>query len=267
MSAVSVVIITKNEEKNIVDCIRSAQLLSDDVVVVDCGSDDETVSLAQKAGARAFEIEWKGFGFSRNFGAEKANNSWIFSLDADERITPELASVIKELQLNSKDQVFRFRRINYFAGTEIRFGTLGFEKVSRVYNRNHCYWDFTQVHEKLISSKDFTTIKIGGFITHFGLKNYEDFRQKSVLYAQLSAEKYIDEGRKPNALKRYASPLFNSFKSYIFQFGFLEGRQGFMMAKMIAHYSWLKYNYLHKFSKHKVQIKEFRAPLQAAKTA
>jgi len=267
MSAVSVVIITKNEEENIVDCIRSAQLVSRDVIVVDCGSDDETVSLATANGARVFEIDWQGYGFSRNFGAARARHNWIFALDADERITPEMAAAIKGISLNAKDNVYRFKRINYFGGNKIRFGTLGYEKVSRIYHRQHCRWDLTQVHEKLISSKPFTTVITGGFINHFGLKNYKDFKGKSELYARLSAEKYLEDGMKPNLFKRLSSPFFNSFKSYVIQFGFLDGRQGFMMAQMIAYYSWLKYHYLRQFTKHNIPVKAIRTQLRPAKSA
>ena len=267
MSAVSVVIITKNEEENIVDCIRSAQLVSRDIIVVDCGSDDETVSLASANGARVFEIEWQGYGYSRNFGAARARHNWIFALDADERITPQMAAAIKGLSFDSKENVYRFKRVNYFGGNKISFGTLGYEKVSRIYHRQHCRWDLTQVHEKLVSSKAFTTIMTGGFINHFGLKNYQDFKAKSVLYARLSAEKYIEEGKKPNLVKRLSSPLFNSLKSYLFQFGFLDGRQGFMMATMIAYYSWLKYYYLRQYTKHKIPVKAIRTHLRPAKTA
>ena len=94
MSKISVVIITLNEEKNIIDCIRSAKLLSDDIIVVDSGSVDNTVQLARHEGARVFPIKWQGYGFSRNLGAGKAKHNWIFALDADERISPALATII-----------------------------------------------------------------------------------------------------------------------------------------------------------------------------
>ena len=79
--------------------------------------------------------------------------------------------------------------------------------------------------------------------------------------------KYIEEGKRPNLFKRLSSPFFNSLKSYVFQFGFLDGRQGFMMATMIAYYSWLKYYYLHQYTKHKIPVKTIRTHLRPAKTA
>ncbi len=267
MSAVSVVIITRNEERNIVACIRSARQLTSDIIVVDAGSEDDTVKLAEKEGARAYTIEWQGFGFSRNFGASKARNNWILSLDADERISSELTAAVQQTSFASQHEVFRFRRNNHLNGKIIRFGTLGYEKVTRIYNRLQCEWDLSLVHEKLVSALPLQRTRIKGHINHFGLKSFEDFRSKSVLYAQLSARKYYREGRKVNFLKRFISPLFNSLKSYFFQYGFLDGVKGFKMARMIAYYSWLKYSYLHKLHKQKVITKDFRATLHPAKTA
>src|SRR6476660_9693532 len=101
MNSLSVVIITRNEEHNIAGCVQSAKLVSDDVIVVDSGSDDQTIKLAIQNGARVFSIHWEGYGFSRNYGSVRAKHNWIFALDADERISPELASSIEKLNLNN----------------------------------------------------------------------------------------------------------------------------------------------------------------------
>ena len=208
MNAVSVVIITRNEESNIVACIRSAQQLTDDIVVVDCGSDDGTVAMAKAEGARVFDVEWQGFGHSRNLGAERARHNWIFALDADERISPELAAAVHHLDLSTATRMFRFRRQNHIASEKIRFGTLGYEKVTRIYNRQVCSWDLSLVHEKLISQQEVSRIMLQGHIEHFGLKSFDDYRNKSVMYAQLSARKYYADDRKVMVLKRYISPIF-----------------------------------------------------------
>src|SRR5215204_1692236 len=107
MSLLSVVIITLNEENNIVDCIRSAKRVSDDVVVVDCGSDDLTVAMARREGARTFSIDWQGFGFSRNFGAAQAEHNWVLALDADERVSEELAQSIKNTEFHADNLLIK----------------------------------------------------------------------------------------------------------------------------------------------------------------
>lgn len=267
MIAVSVVIITRNEEQNIVDCIRSAKALTDDIVVVDCGSEDATLQLAAQEGARTSLVEWQGFGYSRNFGASLARHNWILALDADERISPELVKSIHQLDLSKAGQVYRFRRNNHLAGKRIRFGTLGHEKVTRIYNRFNCQWDLSLVHERLVSDQHLHRSRIKGHIDHYGLKSFEDYRSKSVLYAQLSANKYYKEDRRVSVLKRFVSPLFNAVKSYVFQLGFLDGKHGIKMALMIAYYSWLKYAYLQQLQQQKIITKEFRTTLQPAKSA
>jgi len=248
MDRLSVVIITCNEEHNIAGCIESAKLVSDDIIVVDSESQDQTVHLAQEFNARVFSIRWKGYGFSRNFGANQAKHNWILALDADERITKELAKAIDKLQLDELNVIYRFRRRNFLRQQKIRFGSLGFETVKRIYNRNYAKWDLTLVHEKLASTRPVKK-RIAGYIDHYGIKSKEDYLAKAILYAQMSAEKYFLQGKKSNALKRYFSPLFNSVKSYFFQLGFLDGSKGWITAKIIAYYSWMKYFYLRQLLK------------------
>lgn len=243
MNILSVVIITRNEENNIADCIQSARLISNDIIVVDSGSEDNTISLAEQYGAKVFSITWMGYGHSRNYGAAQAKNNWILALDADERMDQTLALSIRSLRFDNDNCIYRFRRKNYLGKREIRFGALGFETVKRIYHRDHAKWDLTQVHEKLVSPHSKKAI-IAGHIRHYGLKNAEDYKAKAVSYALMSAEKYFFQGYETSFLKRMASPLFNSLKSYVFQLGFLDGRLGFTVARTIAYYSWLKYFYL-----------------------
>jgi glycosyltransferase involved in cell wall biosynthesis len=248
MNSLSVVIITRNEERNIVDCIQSAKLISDDIIVVDASSKDQTVNLAVECGARVVATTWKSYGASRNLGAEKAKNDWILALDADERISRKLAQSIWDLNFNDTDAIYKFRRTNYLGNKKFRFGTLGFETVKRIYNRTNAAWDLTLVHEKLVSAAHRRKL-INGHINHFGLINEQDYKARATLYAQMSAEKYFLQGKRTTLLKRFISPFFNSVKSYIFQFGFLDGRPGWISAKTIAYYSWLKYSYLHQLWK------------------
>ncbi|MGZ5191937.1 MAG: glycosyltransferase family 2 protein, partial [Flavisolibacter sp.] len=109
----SVVIITLNEENNIIDCIRSAQSLSDDIIVVDAESCDRTIQFAEQEGASVYSTEWLGYGFSRNLGASKSKYNWILALDADERVSPELIRSIQISDLDNPFNVFNFRRQNY----------------------------------------------------------------------------------------------------------------------------------------------------------
>lgn len=240
---ISVVIITKNEAHSIVDCINSARLITDDIVVVDSGSFDNTLAVAQQRGAKVITLDWNGYGAAKNNGAELAKYDWIFSLDADERITPQLAASIEKLNLNKAGCVFQFNRTNYIGGKKIRFGTGGFDKVIRLYNKQNVSWDLTAVHEKLIGIN--TKVKIKGNLIHYSAKSVSNYNDKITFYAKLSAEKYFAQNRHASFTKRFIAPIFNSFKSYFLQLGFLDGRTGLGLAKTIAYYTWLKYQQLH----------------------
>ncbi len=242
MHPVSVVIITLNEEKNIVPCIRSARQVSDDVIVVDSGSSDLTLDLARSEGARIYHLSWQGYGNARNYGAEKARNPWIFALDADERITPLLANSMNHLDFSNPNHLYKFRRINFIGNRKIRFGTLGFETVTRIYHSKITRWDNTLVHEKL-EAHGTQKKMIQGNILHEHL-SYASFQKKSRLYAILSAEKYALQRKKTMPFKKFLSPFFNAVKSYLIQLGFLDGKLGWQLASNIASYSWWKYEYL-----------------------
>jgi glycosyltransferase involved in cell wall biosynthesis len=242
---ISVVIITKNEERNIVGCIQSAKLLTDDIIIVDSGSTDATVQLAKQQGAKLIVVDWKGYGTSKNKGASLAKNDWIFALDADERITPQLVRSIKNLNFDDHNFVYQFERANYLGNKKIKFGTDGFDKVIRIYHRRQAQWDLTPVHEKLTGK--YIKNKIPGHLIHYSTKSWEDYKEKLFYYAKLSADKYYEQGKRATLLKRCIAPVFNSLKSYIFQLGFLDGKTGFRLAVLMAYYTWLKYHYLYQF--------------------
>jgi glycosyltransferase involved in cell wall biosynthesis len=247
---ISVVIITKNEQANISGCIRSAMLLCNDVVVVDSGSTDRTIEIAKAEGAIVIKTTWKGYGYSRNLGAEAAINDWIFALDADERITPELVASIATLDTKNIHCIYGFRRDNFFFGERIRFGTLGFEKSYRFYNRTVAKWNSFPVHEKIISDTAKQVYTHGHFV-HYGIRDLASWRLKKKHYARLGATKYFEQNKKASLLKRFGAPVFNACKSYVFQLGFLDGKKGWIIAKVILSYSWLKYKYLHRLEKEK----------------
>jgi glycosyltransferase involved in cell wall biosynthesis len=242
MNAITTVIITKNEGQNIEACIRSAKLVSEEIIVVDCGSIDNTVLLAKNEGAKIIEVEWQCYGHSRNTGAAAAKNNWILSLDADERISTPLGSILSQMELQDSSCIYKIRRENFFQNQKLNYGTLGFEKVPKLYHRHNATWDLFPVHERLITNGHTKTIKQS--ILHFGIPGLQEHIEKKEHYALLSAKKYIQQGKRPTFIKRYLSPVFNGLKSYFFQAGFLDGKKGWDIAFTISYYTWLKYKYL-----------------------
>ena len=244
MPEISVVIITKNEELNIADCILSAKKISNDIIVVDSGSTDATTVLAKAEQATVVSITWKGYGEARNTGALLASNEWILSLDADERITDELAASIHSIDFTEPNIVYGFRRLNFFGKKEIRHGALRNDRVFRLYNKRRAQWNLVPVHEKLVGN-NINRHTLRSYAEHYGIRNAAHYLQKKTGYAFLCALKYKQERKKFIAALRLLSPAFNFIKAYIFQLGFLDKRMGFIIAKINAHYTSKKYRHLY----------------------
>jgi len=242
---ISVVIITKNEEKNISDCLKSAFLISKNVIVADSGSTDNTVAIAKEMGADVLRVNWQGYGNTRNEGATYALHEWILALDADERITPLLANEINKLQLNDDAILYGFRRESFLVKKKILYGDWGRDKVFRLYNKQKTTWDLATVHENIITTGLKKQI-IRGSILHYTMDSIETFYNKTIHYANLSATKYFNQQKKATVIKRFGSPLFAFIQCYILRLGFLDGVAGFIIAKYSAFYVWKKYDLLRK---------------------
>ena len=250
MQSVSVIIITKNEAANIQACINSARLVSNDIIVIDSGSTDDTVRIAQDGGANIVLIKWTGFGNARNIGAQNAKNDWILAVDADERVTPQLEAALKHLGQPDINTIYGFSRQSYFLGKKIRFGEWGRNKVYRLYNRKTVEWDLTPVHENLIGEINQKQI-LGGYLEHYTVITKQQDREKNYRYAKLYAQKFNQEGKKATWVKRFLSPVFNFVQTYFLRLGFLDGKEGFFIAQSTTRYVWLKYKYLHLLNKGK----------------
>lgn len=243
MSPISIVIITKNEAANIVDCINAAINLSSDIIVVDTGSSDSTVLFAKEANATVKTISWNGYGDARNAGATLAKNNWIFALDADERITNDLVKAITTLHFDDLHTVYGFKRSNYYGSNEIKYGASAHDCVYRLYNKMCNEWDLALVHEKLVG-KGIKKELINGVLTHFSITTKPLLIQKKLHYANLCAHKYLKEKKRFTFIKMIVSPVFNFIKGYIFQLGFLDVHHGFILAKTNALYTYKKYQQL-----------------------
>ena len=244
MNQISIVIIAKNEAANIGDCIISARLVSNDIIVADSGSEDGTQKLVLKYGARLHETTWKGYGQTRNEATAIAVNKWILALDADERLSPELATAIKGCALNDGKILYGFKRKSFLARKKIRFGEWGRDRVYRLYNKDQAAWDAQLVHEN-ITGNGIVKKLILGELLHYTMKNMKEYQAKTILYANLSAQKYADRGKKAFWIKRYISPVFGFIQNYIFRLGFLDGKEGLIIAYTSAKYVYLKYKFLH----------------------
>jgi glycosyltransferase involved in cell wall biosynthesis len=244
MVTVSVVIITKNESEAILPCITAAQLISDDIVVVDNGSTDGTTQIAHQQGCRVFREEWDGYGANKNKGISLAKYDWILSVDADEIPDTELIRALHRLDLDNPEIVYDIKFKSYYGEKPIRFGSWGRDHHIRLFNRKLVTWAESPVHETLLLPATVIKKKLAGHLHHYSVKDSAEFISKANHYAKLSAGKYFMGNKKPTFLKLHIAPLFHFVKNYIVFLGFLDGKEGFDIARMISKHTRLKYRLL-----------------------
>lgn len=248
---VSVVIICCNAASTIQKAIRSAFALTDDVVVVDSGSTDGTVELISGTGAHLLKKEWEGYGANKNRGNSAARYDWVFSLDADEEISEELATSIKKRVGQGPYTVYAVKRLNYLGKQPILHGEWQNDWTIRLFNRTVVSWDASPVHEKLVMNSVKEVQNLKGVLHHYTAENIAVYKQKLDRYAALMGQRYYARGKKGYGVKMYLSPLFSFFKYYLVQMGWLDKKAGWEIARAHASYTYKKYKYLQELHKKK----------------
>jgi len=244
---VSVVIIAHNEEQNIVSCIEAVKVFSNDILVVENGSTDQTAKLATDAGARVLQTEWKGYSETKNYGNRYAKNDWILSLDADEIVQPSLVKSIQQVfsgHLPEETMVFRIRRCMWYAGRRLYFGSVLRESRDRLFHRATAMWNGAAVHEELFFSRPVQKSTLKGYVVHRSYRSENEHRERLEKYARLSARQMKERGRSYSVWKYYLSPAFYFVRNFIFRLGFLDGQAGYRFARNEMRYVKNKYRYL-----------------------
>ena len=239
----SVVIIARNEERRIGDCIDSVRSLTDDIVVVDSGSTDRTCEVAESHGARVVYHAWEGYSEQKNFGNGLAKHDWIFSLDADERVSVKLAdSFRRELTAGPSCDAYRFRFKNFFVGKPVRFGAWNPESHVRLFDRRKFSWNSDDVHEGLQGAADCRVGNLEGVVLHFTIEERAQLAKKTELYASLFAQKVRQRKKSVSWAKIWLNPAWRFFRDYIVRLGLLDGAAGWKIAFEAARYTHLKYS-------------------------
>lgn len=250
MWPVSIVIMTKNEAKNIGRTLQSVAGRTDDIVIVDNGSTDATLEIARTHGCRIIETEWKGYGATKNIGIQAAKYDWVFSLDADECPDEKLLQEIGNIDFSDLSKVYAINRKAYFGDKLIRFGEWGGKDRHVRLASKEVRWSHDEVHEKLVVPAHLKIITLAGSVHHYTIDSEAALKEKIIRYAELSAHRYFGKKKVP-AFKLWLAPAFGFIRNYIVQLGFLDGREGFIIAKLSAYYTWLKYYRLKQLYKQK----------------
>ncbi len=238
MSELSVFIITRNEAIDLPGCLNSLKGLADDIVVVDSHSTDDTVAICQDAGVRVVSRVFDGFGSQKQFALEQTRHPWVLSIDADERVTPELSYEIKMLvRSKSPHAGYRIRRQFYFLGKRLRFGGVGSDWVLRLFRKDLGYFKSLKVHERVEVRG--TVGDLENALEHFSYPTLEEYVEKCNHYTTLAAQELKARGRCFSMLD-HLRPVWELFARIILKGAWLDGHAGLTYAALSAHAAWLR---------------------------
>ena len=236
--ALSVVLITQNAAAQLPDCLASVAF-ADEVVVIDSGSSDGTAEVAARYGARVVTKEWLGFGRQKQFAVEQAAHDWVLCLDADERVSPELAASLVRALEEPTAQVYRMARRNRFLGRWLRHGEGYPDWSPRLFDRRHARWSDDAVHEKVLYAVSPGTLE--GDLLHESAENLGRYLDKQNRYSTLAAEELHRRGRRAGLFELAFSPLVRFIKFYFFRLGCLDGLPGLLHISIGCINSFMKY--------------------------
>lgn len=235
----SVIIITKNEAMNIRPCLESVAW-ADEIIVVDSGSTDDTVAICKEFGAQVYVHEWPGFGPQKNRALSYAKNEWVLSIDADECVTDELRAEIDAAINNAGDKsAFRLPRLSSFCGRYMRHSGWYPDYVTRLFRRGTARFSDDLVHEQLVVNG--TAGTFNNHLLHNSFHNLEQLMAKMNQYSTAGAQMLQQKNKTASLKKAIAHAAWAFIRTYILRAGFLDGREGFMVAVSTAEGTYYRY--------------------------
>jgi glycosyltransferase involved in cell wall biosynthesis len=241
--SVSVILITKNEAANIRDCLKSVSW-ADEIIVVDSGSTDGTPQVAKEMGALVYSHDWPGFGPQKNRALAYASKDWIFSIDADERVTPEQRAELERAMKEGRADGYFCPRLSQFCGTFIRHSGWYPDYVLRLFMRGKGRFSDSLVHESIILEGKSERLKVP--LLHYSYLTMDDVERKVEHYSNAAAQQMFQAGKHANWMRAALSGGWAFIRTYIVRLGVLDGGAGFQIALMNMRTTFLKYRKLSK---------------------
>lgn len=237
----SAIVITRNEAHNLHDCLQSMHGLVDEIIVVDSQSSDNTVAIAQQHGAKVSQpADWPGFGPQKNRALDLATCDWVFSIDADERVTPELAAEIKYLlQSCDANAAYKVPRLSSYCGKFIHHAGWQPDYVLRLFKRGTARFSDDLVHERVVTEQPVHALK--QHLLHYSYLNFSQVLSKVDAYSTASAKQAYARGKRSSVAGALGHGAWAFFRTYIIRRGFLDGAHGLALSISNAETSYYKY--------------------------
>jgi glycosyltransferase involved in cell wall biosynthesis len=245
MTELSVVIITFNEAKNIRRAIESALRITDDVVIWDSFSTDQTPNICAEYPVRFFQNNWEGYSISKNKANAQAKYDWILSLDADEAFDEKLERSILQWK-QSAPVPASFKRLTNYCGSWIRHCGWYPDIKYRLFNRTTTKWEGL-IHESLIDNSNRQVHLLEGDCLHYSYYTPEDHYKQALKFVTIMAQEKVDQGKRTSFLMRYFSAGFKFFQMYILKGGILDGSAGYWVCRRSAWAAFMKYKLWYEF--------------------
>jgi glycosyltransferase involved in cell wall biosynthesis len=241
---ISVVIITKNESHIISKTLAALQGLTNDIVIGDSGSTDNTIEISKQFGVNLLQFNWQGFGHAKNTVIAAAKYNWVLALDADEVLSEALVQELKQLSLTNTNELFVISFLNFIGNRKLQYGDWTNVSKVRLFNRTFTKWEDKPIHESVIRPTGTVITKLQHRLYHYCHTDLFEYAQKMTHYGNDMAQRYFNEGKKASFFKLYIYPRFIFFYNYLIRLGFLDGSVGYEAAKMYSYYVFIKYHRL-----------------------
>jgi glycosyltransferase involved in cell wall biosynthesis len=240
VSGLSVFIITRNEEQDIAGCLESVKGLAAEIVVVDSGSTDRTMDICRTYGAKVFQQEWRGYGPQKQVALDHCAGPWALNIDADERVTLELAQEIRATLEAGGDlpNGYEIPFRHYFLGKRLRFGGVAGETHLRLFRKSEASYGGKQIHEGIRVAPPVG--RMSNRVDHISYRDLTEYLDKCNLYTGLIAAEKRAKGESFSFLQHLRLP-YEFFVRYVLKLGFLDGGAGFTYAMLSSFYVWMKY--------------------------
>jgi glycosyltransferase involved in cell wall biosynthesis len=247
----SVVIITYNEERNLARCLKSVLRIADEIIVVDSASTDGTVAIAKQYNAKVYLHPFDGYVKQKIIATDYATNDWVFTLDADEVVTPELEQSILETKNGKRLDAYKINRLTNYCGKWIKHCGWYPDHIIRLFDKTKGKWHGGSIHEhwELDQPSDVGLLK--GHLLHYSYPTISDHIRKIDKFTELSARDAVARGKDCSLLKILLVPKWNFFVTYILKLGILDGYYGYVICKLDSYVSFVKYTKIRQYAHQK----------------